>query len=59
VTTWQIRQQLGACQYGRCQAPCEDGADYCAVHLDDKRERNKKHMRIRRYVARVQLGLSL
>lgn len=57
--TWKLRQSLGLCEHGRCQSPRVEHTDYCQRHLEDKKQRNKKYMRIRRAMRRVQLGLGL
>lgn len=57
--TWKQRQAQGKCEHGQCDSPRVEHTDYCERHLEDKRERNRVHMRQVRMWKRLQLGLGL
>lgn len=52
-----LTRKLAGCTYPGCRMPASEDHCQCKRHADDHRERNKKHMRIRRWIERVQLGL--
>lgn len=55
------RKLGGWCTYEGCPVKHPDGYDNgrCPMHMRFKNSRNKKHMRARRAMKRVQLGLGL
>lgn len=54
-----LSRKLVGCTYPGCLLPPLEDHCQCRKHRDWHRLRNKKHMRIRRAVKRVQLGLGL
>lgn len=55
--TWLTAKLLSRCPEYQCDEPPLPDNCRCERHRDKHRERNRKHMRARRAMARVQLGL--